>query len=174
MAITKYKVIKDNLQAVINYAKNGEKTENGILVSGINCLPENAYYEMQLVKKNFHKEDGRLGYHIIQSFQKGEITPEKCNKIGVEFANQLWGDKYQVLVCTHTNKENIHNHIILNSVSFVNGNKFLFFIHSSLKLSESNGVKHVLSKDVYFPLSSYSPILNDLPIFKLILGNTIV
>lgn len=124
MAITKYKAIKDNLQAVINYAKNGKKTENGILVSGINCLPENAYYEMQLVKNNFHKEDGRLGYHIIQSFQKGEITPEKCNKIGVKFANQLWGDKYQVLVCTHTNKENIHNHIILNSVSFVDGNKY--------------------------------------------------
>ena len=56
MAITKYKVIQKNLEAVINYAKNGEKTEHGILVSGINCLPENAYTEMMLVKKNFHKE----------------------------------------------------------------------------------------------------------------------
>ena len=60
MAITKYKVIKKNLEAVINYAKNGDKTENGILVSGLNCLPENAYSEMILTKKAFHKEDGRL------------------------------------------------------------------------------------------------------------------
>ena len=60
MAVIKIKTIKSNLQAVINYGKNGEKTEHGILVSGINCLPENAYEEMMLIKKNFHKEDGRL------------------------------------------------------------------------------------------------------------------
>lgn len=60
MAITKYKVIKKNLEAVINYVKNGDKTENGILVSGLNCLPENAYSEMVLTKKAFHKEDRRL------------------------------------------------------------------------------------------------------------------
>lgn len=124
MAITKYKVIKKNLDAVINYVMNGEKTENGILVSAINCLPETAYSQMMLTKKAFHKEDGRLGYHIIQSFKGKEISPEKCNQIGIEFAKQLWGDKYQVLVCTHTNKQNIHNHIILNSVSFIDGSKY--------------------------------------------------
>ena len=68
MAITKYKVIKKNLETVINYAMNGEKTENGIFVSTVNCLPETAYSQMMLTKKAFHKEDGRLGYHIIQSF----------------------------------------------------------------------------------------------------------
>ncbi len=124
MAITKYKVIKKNLEAVINYSKNGEKTEDGILVSGINCLPETAYSQMMLTKKNFHKEDGRLGYHIIQSFDGDEISPTKCNKIGIELAEQLWGDKYQILVCTHTNKKNIHNHIVLNSVSFIDGSKY--------------------------------------------------
>ena len=106
MAITKYKVIKKNLEAVINYAKNGEKTENGILVTGINCLPDIAYNQMTLTKKCYHKEDRRLGYHIIQSFKENEVSPEQCNKIGVELANELWGDKYQVLVCTHTNKNN--------------------------------------------------------------------
>ena len=116
MAIIKYKVIKKNLEAVINYAKNGEKTENGILVSGLNCLPETAYTQMELTKKAFHKESDRLGYHIIQSFNGNEIPPEKCNQIGMELARQLWRDKYQVLVCTHTNKKNVHNHIILNSV----------------------------------------------------------
>lgn len=124
MAITKYKVIKKNLEAVINYAMNGEKTENGILVSAINCLPQTAYSQMMLTKKTFHKEDGRLGYHIIQSFNGNEISPDKCNKIGIELANQLWGDKYQVIVCTHTNKKNVHNHIVLNSVSFIDGSKY--------------------------------------------------
>lgn len=124
MAITKYKVIQKNLEAVINYAKNGEKTEHGILVSGINCLPENAYTEMMLVKKNFHKEDGRLGYHFIQSFKGKEVSAEECNDIGMELANSLWGDKYQVLVCTHIDKDNVHNHIILNSVSFIDGGKY--------------------------------------------------
>ena len=65
-----------------------------------------------------------FGYHIIQSFNGNEVSPEKSNQIGIELANQLWGDKYQVLVCTHTNKENVHNHIILNSVSFVDGSKY--------------------------------------------------
>jgi len=124
VAITKYKVIKKNLDAVINYAMNGEKTENGILVSAINCLPQTAYSQMMLTKKAFHKEDGRLGYHIIQSFNGNEISPDKCNKIGIELAQQLWGDKYQVIVCTHTNKKNIHNHIVLNSVSFIDGSKY--------------------------------------------------
>lgn len=124
MAITKYKVIKKNLEAVINYAMNGEKTENGILVCGVNCLPKTAYSQMMLTKKAFHKEDGRLGYHIIQSFNGNEISAEKCNQIGIELAEQLWGDKYQVLVCTHTNKKNVHNHIVLNSVSFIDGSKY--------------------------------------------------
>lgn len=124
MAITKYKVIQKNLEAVINYAKNGEKTEHGILVSGINCLPENAYEEMMLIKKNFHKEDGRLGYHFIQSFKGKEVSARECNNIGMELSQSLWGDKYQVLMCTHIDKDNVHNHIILNSVSFIDGSKY--------------------------------------------------
>ena len=124
MAVTKYKVIKNNLQAVINYAKNGDKTENGILVSAINCLEDKAYEQMNLTKKAFHKENGRQGYHFIQSFNGNEVSPQKANRIGLELAENLWGDKYQVLVCTHTNKENIHNHIILNSVSFIDGSKY--------------------------------------------------
>lgn len=124
MAITKYKVIQKNLEAVINYAKNGEKTEHGILVSGINCLPEKAYEEMLLIKKNFHKEDGRLGYHFIQSFKGKEVSAGECNDIGMELAQSLWGDKYQVLICTHIDKDNVHNHIILNSVSFIDGSKY--------------------------------------------------
>lgn len=124
MAVMKIKTIKSNLQAVINYGKNGDKTDNGILVSSINCYVQTAYEEMSLTKKFFHKENKTLGYHIIQSFKGNEVTPEKANKIGQELAEELWGEKYQVIICTHINKENVHNHMILNSVSFVDGKKY--------------------------------------------------
>ena len=124
MAVIKIKNIKTNLQAVINYGKNGEKTEHGILVSSVNCNIDTAYEEMSLTKKFFHKESSILGYHIIQSFKGNEVSPEKANQIGKELAKELWGDKYQVIICTHINKDNVHNHIILNSVSFIDGKKY--------------------------------------------------
>ena len=124
MAVVKIKNIKTNLQAVINYGKNGEKTEHGILVSSINCNVDTAYEEMALTKKFFHKEGKTLGYHIIQSFKENEVPSEKANQIGRKLAEELWGDKYQVVICTHINKQNVHNHIILNSVSFIDGKKY--------------------------------------------------
>ena len=110
MAVIKIKNIKSNLQAVINYGKNGDKTENGILVSSVNCSIETAYEEMALT--------------IIQSFKGNEVSPKLANQIGKELAEELWGDKYQVVICTHINKENVHNHMILNSVSFIDGIKY--------------------------------------------------
>ena len=124
MAVMKIKTIKSNLQAVINYGKNGDKTDNGILVSSVNCSVNTAYEEMALTKKFFHKEDKTLGYHIIQSFKGNEVSPKRANQIGKELAEELWGDKYQVIICTHINKENVHNHLILNSVSFIDGKKY--------------------------------------------------
>lgn len=124
MAVIKIKTIKNNLQAVINYGKNGDKTDNGVLVSSVNCSVENSYEEMALTKKFFHKEDKTLGYHIIQSFKGNEVSPSKANQIGKELAEELWGDKFQVVICTHINKENVHNHLILNSVSFIDGKKY--------------------------------------------------
>lgn len=124
MAIIKFKNIKSNLQHVINYGKNGNKTENGALVSSINCGIETVYEEMALTKKFYHKEDKILGYHIIQSFNGFETSPTNANIIGKELAEEMWGDKYQVVICTHVNKQNVHNHIILNSVSFVDGKKY--------------------------------------------------
>ena len=124
MAVIKIKTIKSNLQAVINYGKNGDKTDNGVLVSSVNCSVDTAYEEMALTKKFFHKEDKTLGYHIIQSFKGNEVSPERANQIGKELAQELWGDKYQVVICTHINKENVHNHLLLNSVSFIDGKKY--------------------------------------------------
>ncbi len=85
---------------------------------------QTAYEEMSLTKKFSHKENKTLGYHIIQSFKEDEVTPEKANEIGKELAQELWGDKFQVAICTHINKENVHNHMILNSVPFVDGKKY--------------------------------------------------
>lgn len=124
MAVIKIKTIKSNLQAVINYGKNGDKTDNGVLVSSVNCSISTCYEEMALTKKFFHKEDKTLGYHIIQSFKGNEVSPKIANQIGKELAEELWGDKYQVVICTHINKENVHNHLILNSVSFIDGKKY--------------------------------------------------
>ena len=124
MAVIKIKTIRSNLQAVINYGKNGDKTDNGVLVSSVNCSTNTAYEEMALTKKFFHKEDKTLGYHIIQSFKGNEVPPQMANQIGKELAEELWGDKYQVVICTHINKDNVHNHIILNSVSLIDGKKY--------------------------------------------------
>ena len=124
MAVMKIKTIKSNLQAVISYGKNGDKTDNGVLVSSVNCSVPTCYEEMALTKKFFHKEDKTLGYHIIQSFKGNEVSPKTANQIGKELAEELWGDKYQVVIYTHINKENVHNHLILNSVSFIDGKKY--------------------------------------------------
>jgi hypothetical protein len=74
-------------------------------VSGVNCHPATAREEMIAVKKRFGKEDGTVAYHGYQSFAPGEATPEMAHEIGVKLAQQLWGDKYQVIVATHLDKD---------------------------------------------------------------------
>ena len=121
------------LEDVIAYAVNSRKTEqhkkdSDVLerfVSGVNCHPATARAEMLSVKKRFGKEDGTIAYHGYQSFAPGEATPEMAHKIGVELAQRLWGDRYQVVVATHLDKANhLHNHFVLNTVSFVDGIKY--------------------------------------------------
>lgn len=121
------------LDDVIAYAVNSRKTEQhredaDILerfVSGVNCHPATARDEMLAVKKRFGKEDGTIAYHGYQSFAPGEATPEIAHKIGMELAQRLWGNRYQVVVATHLDKANhLHNHFVLNTVSFVDGKKY--------------------------------------------------
>ena len=122
------------LSDVIRYAVNSEKTqetgsEDGAplhrFVSAINCSPATARDEMLAVKKRFGKEDGTVAYHGYQSFAPGEATPELAHEIGVKLATRLWGDRYQVIVATHLDKENhLHNHFVLNTVSFADGIKY--------------------------------------------------
>ena len=122
-----------DLDDVIAYAVNSTKTQQTVqeeknverFVSGVNCHPATARMEMMAVKKRFGKEDGTVAYHGYQSFAPGEATPEIAHRIGVELAQRLWGDRYQVVVATHLDKENhLHNHFVLNTVSFADGIKF--------------------------------------------------
>lgn len=121
------------LDDFIAYAVSSHKTQQvneelGALerfVSGINCNPSTAREEMMAVKKRFGKEDGTIAYHGYQSFAPGEATPEIAHQIGVELARRLWGERYQVVVATHLDKANhLHNHFVLNTVSFVDGIKY--------------------------------------------------
>ena len=124
MAVTKIWKVKDRLDITIDYAVNGEKTEEKLYVSGINCMPDTSYREMINVKKQFFKVDGIQCFHAVQSFVKGEISPELAHEIGMKLAEELWGDKFQVVVTTHLNTYNLHNHFVLNSVSFLDGKRF--------------------------------------------------
>ena len=79
---------------------------------------------MQFIKKIKGKEGAILAFHGYQSFKAGEVTPEIAHEIGVRLAEEMWGDRFQVVVSTHLNTENIHNHFVLNSVSFKDGLKY--------------------------------------------------
>lgn len=116
----KYESIRD----VMWYVTNSDKTEKQFYVSGINCKVENAVQEMQFVKEFFGKKKGILAFHGEQSFKEGEVTPELAHEIGVKLAEEMWGDRFQVVVTTHLNTKHIHNHFVLNSVSFKDGYKY--------------------------------------------------
>ncbi|HHZ07061.1 MAG TPA: relaxase/mobilization nuclease domain-containing protein [Clostridiales bacterium] len=122
------------LSDVIDYAVNNEKTQKADdessevlqrFVSGVNCYPATARDEMMAVKKRFGKDEGVMAYHGYQSFAKGEVTPEAAHEIGIRLAQKLWGEKYQVIVATHLDKNShLHNHFVVNSVSFVDGIRY--------------------------------------------------
>lgn len=112
-----------NMLDVTEYVMQDYKTEEKRLVSGIRVNPNTARDEMQLTKRTWGKEKGILLWHGYQSFAPGEVTPEEAHEIGVKLAENLWGNDYEVLVCTHIDKAHFHNHFVINSVSFRNGKK---------------------------------------------------
>lgn len=148
MATTKIWPIRDSLKRVLDYAENPDKTgylslrqvleyaedadktgegdafETCYHITGINCRVPTAFEEMAAVKERFGKADGNQAYHAYQSFKPGEVTPEQCHEIGVNLAKTLWGDRFQIIVTTHLDKHHLHNHLVINSVSFKDGKKF--------------------------------------------------
>lgn len=136
IAITKIKKLKTGLSKLIDYAMNPSKTtvikdineefenEEVVFVRGINCTPEFAKAQMQETKDRFNKNTGNVGYHIIQSFDDNEGNNEQVFEIGCRLAEELFGDRFEVIVALHKNTDNLHCHIVVNSVSFVDGKKF--------------------------------------------------
>ena len=126
--------LDEDLHAAIRYVENDDKTDQTMFVSGINCSKHNAYNEMIAVKRRFGERGKNIAYHGYQSFAAGEVTPDEAHDIGMETARQMLGAKYQVVVTTHLNTDNIHNHFVINSVSFVDGKKFRNGIGDRLEL----------------------------------------
>ena len=175
MAVTKIWKITNNLGKVINYSENGkktkrnslddtldyamnrDKTEKQFFVTGINCDARIASDEMNLVKLQYNKTDGIQGFHAYQSFEETKeetnLTPEIAHEIGVKLANQLWGDRFQVVVTTHLNTGHLHNHFVINSVSFKDGKRFYdnkssygYMRHESDELCKEYGLKTIEEK----------------------------
>ena len=113
------------MSAVMNYAMKTEKTlfEGERLVSGLNCSPQTVYHEFINTKLYHGKDSGRMYYHMVQSFPKGEDVPPKvAHEMAVKLAEYF--KDYEVLICTHTDRDHIHSHFIINSVAFDSGRKF--------------------------------------------------
>lgn len=111
------------LADVLRYAKDEEKTERQFYCEGINCNPQTARDQFVTVKEQFDKTDGIQAYHGYLSFKETDITPEKAQEIGMEFAQRVWGENFQVVVTTHLNTKHLHCHFVINSVSFKDGKR---------------------------------------------------
>lgn len=113
-----------SLEEAIGYALNREKTEEDVYEDSIGCICSSAYEDMLATKERFHKTGGVQGYHLIQSFAEGEVTPELAHAIGLELAEKLLQGRYEVVVATHLNTGHYHNHLVFNSVSMADGRKY--------------------------------------------------
>ena len=126
-------------------------------VSTINCPKYDPYGAMMDTKRHFGKLGGNVAYHGFQSFKRGEVTPEEAHQIGLETARRMWGDDYQIVVTTHLNTDNVHNHIVLNSVSFRTGRKFENHVSDHHRLREiSDAICKEHGKSVLENASFYS------------------
>ena len=133
MAITKILNIMESegrnpashLKNALEYIKNPDKTEECVLVGGINCLPDTAFEQMEETKNIFHKTGKRQGYHVIISFSPEEkVTAEQAMYVLEHFAKDVLGDDYEAVHAVHTDREHMHGHLIWNSVSMTTGKKY--------------------------------------------------
>lgn len=133
---TDKKYLDKDLYNALIYVENDNKTDKKMYVSAINCPAKRAYKRMLATKRRFGKTGGNVAYHGYQSFQTGEVTPEEAHKIGLETARRMWGSDYEIVVTTHLNTDNLHNHFVVNSVSFQTGRKFENHISDHYRLRE--------------------------------------
>ena len=150
MAITKILNIMESegrnpashLKNALEYIQNPDKTEECILVGGINCLPDTAFEQMEETKNIFHKTGKRQGYHVIISFSPEEkVTAEQAMYVLEHFAKDVLGDDYEAVYAVHTDREHMHGHLIWNSVSMTTGKKY-----NSLKGNWKNHLQPITNK----------------------------
>ena len=145
---TDRRFLDDDLFKALRYTEDDAKTDQKMYVTAINCPTKRAYEHMTATKQRYGKTGGVLAYHGYQSFRTDEVTPEQAHQIGLETARRMWGEDYEIVVTTHLNTDNLHNHIVVNSVSFRTGRKFENHQSDHYKLREiSDGVcrEHQLS-----------------------------
>lgn len=143
------------LRDVTDYMENPLKTEGGELISSYECAPETADAEFLLSKSRYLSLTGRnqgkrdvIAYHARQSFRPGEVTPEEANAIGYELAMRFTKGRHAFIVCTHTDRAHVHNHVVWNSTALDCTRKFRNFIGSTFALrrvSDHLCVEHGLS-----------------------------
>lgn len=134
MAITKILTINDSgvkfsgkhLEQAVSYILDREKTQGGRLVTGINCQPGKAYEQMAVTKQKYGKTDKRQGYHLIISFEAGEVSPDTAYEIIRKFVEEYLGQEYEAVLAVHDNTAHVHGHIIFNSVNYQNGRKYRY------------------------------------------------
>lgn len=116
--------VQDTLKTVAEYVVNEEKTIDKQYVTYINLPFDNPREAMENTKKHYNDRSKILAFHGYQSFMEDEVDVEMAHKIGVEFAQKMWGERFEVIVSTHLNTDNIHNHFLLNSTSFMDGHRY--------------------------------------------------
>ena len=138
-----------SLEGEIGKALNKNKTEQNLFQSAIGCTIDSAFEDMCRIKEMWHKEQDVQGFHLVQSFAAGEVSPELAHQIGLEFADRLLGGHFQAVVSTHLNTRCIHNHIVWNSVSMKTGRKYRSneksYVTGVRRISDELCEKHGLS-----------------------------
>lgn len=145
---TKYSLDLTAVENVEKYIENGDKTEKGVYVTAFNCSKDKAYEQMIKTQKKYGKhirKNGVLAYHIVQSFKDFETTPEIAHQCGVELVKRLFADNYEAVLATHIDKSHLHNHILINAVSFKSGKKY----RNSLKdyFHDIRGISDAICKE---------------------------
>ena len=122
--MNKEKTTAVSLQDALDYAANRDKTEQSCFESSYACTLETAFADMHQTKERWHKLGGVQGYHLVQSFAVGEVTPELAHQIAKELTDRVLGGRYEYVIGTHLNTGHIHSHIVWNTVSCVDGKKY--------------------------------------------------
>ncbi len=122
--MNKEKTTAVSLQDALDYAANRDKTEQSCFESSYACTLETTFADMRQTKERWHKSGGVQGYHLVQSFVAGEVSPELAHRIAKELADRVLGGRYEYVIGTHLNTGHIHSHIVWNSVSCVDGKKY--------------------------------------------------